>query len=462
MNASEIEGECLALSNSIEVIRENVSDCQVNGGELFGGPFVFNEIGDGTPDMIPAGSITVANQQGENTQWVVTDDAGYILGLPPMPGVVDFDGAGAGTCLIWYLTYEGDISDIEVGMNASEIEGECFALSNSIEVIRENASGCQVNGGELFGGPFVFNEIGDGTPDMIPAGSITVANQQGENTQWVVTDDAGYILGLPPMPGVVDFDGAGAGTCLIWYLTYEGDISDIEVGMNASEIEGECFALSNSIEVIRENASGCQVNGGSLFGGPFEFCVGDGVKDTIEMGAIVSANTQGSNMQWVVTDDQGMILGLPPMPSAVDFEGAEVGICLIWNISYEEGIEGLEVGANANDLVGCYSLSNAIEVNRVDSGSNCIVSTEDQFLPELKIFPNPASGIVNIDLGDEELEKGILEILDNQGRVVVQRELEFERNRLSLDVSDLKGGMYIISLRNEGGAVKRKLFISGL
>ncbi|MEL7427954.1 MAG: hypothetical protein AAFN81_33515, partial [Bacteroidota bacterium] len=75
-----------------------------------------------------------------------------------------------------------------------------------------NSGGCEVSGGTLTGGPFEFT-VGDGEADMIPAGSITVANSQGENFQWIVTDDEGNILGLPPMPSVVNFDGAGAGTC---------------------------------------------------------------------------------------------------------------------------------------------------------------------------------------------------------------------------------------------------------
>ena len=40
------------------------------------------------------------------------------------------------------------------------------------------------------------------------------------------------------------------------------------------------------------------------------------------------------------------------------------GTCLIWHLRYEDGLEGLEMGMNANDLSGCYDLSNYIEVVR--------------------------------------------------------------------------------------------------
>jgi len=238
--------------------------CDAAGGTLTGGPFTFTEVGDGTPDMIQAGSITVDGQAGENFQWVVTDDEGYILGLPPMPSAVDFDTPGAGTCLIWHLAYTGEITGLGMGLNASNIEG-CFSLSNSVSVIRSNAT---------------FDAVGDGTPDHIPAGSITSANTNGENLAWVVTDSEGYILGLPPMPSAVNFDNPGAGTCLIWRLASIGELTGVGMGLNASDIQG-CFSLSNPITVVRNNASGCDANGGELFGGPFTFdAVGDGTPES--------------------------------------------------------------------------------------------------------------------------------------------------------------------------------------
>ena len=174
LNTSDIQG-CFSLSNPVTVIRNNASGCDANGGELFGGPFTFDAVGDGTPDNIPAGAITSANTNGDNIAWVVTDDQGYILGLPPTPEAVNFDNPGAGTCLIWRLASTGDITGVGMGLNTSDIQG-CFSLSNPVTVIRNNASGCDANGGELFGGPFTFDAVGDGTPDNIPAGSITSAN----------------------------------------------------------------------------------------------------------------------------------------------------------------------------------------------------------------------------------------------------------------------------------------------
>ena len=43
-------------------------------------------------------------------------------------------------------------------------------------------------------------------------------------------------------------------------------------------------------------------------------------------------------------DLQGTILGLPPSPEVVNFDGAGEGICLVWHLTYQEGFSGAEVG----------------------------------------------------------------------------------------------------------------------
>ena len=130
----------------------------------------------------------------------------------------------------------------------------------------------------------------------------------------------------------IDFSGLGDGL-RVYTFSLIGSIT-AEVGdiLSQTELASGCYSLSaNFIEI---NSNGGQ-EGGMLAGGPFNFCVGDGVADMLEPGSITLTGNSGTNSAWVVTDDQGNILGLPPMPSAVDFDGAGVGTCLIWHLSFE-------------------------------------------------------------------------------------------------------------------------------
>lgn len=355
-NLDDLTG-VFALSNFIVVVRDGL-----NAGSLAGGPFQF--LVDGNPDMVTGITLDSAALNGETQSFVITDDANNILGLPPTLEAVegvDFDGAGVGSCYIYHLTYSGGLNGLEAGGNLDNLMGS-FSLSNFIEVQRNG-----LNGGVLTGGPYEFTV--DGNPDMATDLALDDSMVNGSTTGFVITDADLNILGLPPTLTAaqgVDFDGAGVGVCLIWHITYEEGIVGLEAGGNAGNLDG-FFALSNSITVTRNG-----LNAGVLSGGPYEFTV-DGTPDMASGLDLDDSMVTGSNRGFVITDADLNILGLPPTLEAargVDFDGAGVGVCLIWHITYEEGIVGLEAGSNAGDLDGFFALSNSITVTRngLDAG----------------------------------------------------------------------------------------------
>lgn len=339
------------LSNFIEVERNGL-----NAGVLSGGPYEFTV--DGTPDMATGLGLDDSEVTGSNQGFVITDADLNILGLPPTLEAaqgVDFDGAGVGVCLIWHISYEDGLVGLEAGMNAGNLDG-FFALSNSITVTRNG-----INAGVISGGPYEFTV--DGMPDMVSGLSIDNSMATGTNSSWVITDDQNNILGLPPSLAAVegvDFDGAGAGVCLIWYLRYEDGLTGLMMGNNVSELDG-FYGLSNSITVTRN-----PLDAGTLSGGPYTFMV-DGTPDMVSGVMLDTTNLNGTNQTYVITDAAGNILGMPPTLEAVegvDFDGAGVGVCYIWHLTYEDGLMGLAMGQNANDLDGFFDLSNFIMVTR--------------------------------------------------------------------------------------------------
>ncbi len=342
-NVSDITG-CYAISNSIQVSRINP-----NGGTLEGGPFEFCV--DGTPDVVSG--ITLTDADGEINQWIVTDDQGTILGLPADIEIVDFDAAGVGVCYIWNISSMGELSNLEMNGDLEDIGG-CFGLSDSIPVVRS-----MLDGGTLEGGPFDF--CVDGIQDTVS--NITLTGNEGTNSSWIVTDEDGVILGLPGNIESVDFDAAGGGTCFIYNISFQDGLTGLEMGTNIDTLSG-CFGISNSIAVNRTNPLG-----GVVEGGPFEFCLDDNAD--LVTGVSVAGNS-GANSSWLVTDTSGVIIAVTNEIDTLDFNGAVEGVCLIWNISYASGIEGLEAGEAVDDLEGCFAISeNNVLVDRteVESGT---------------------------------------------------------------------------------------------
>ncbi|NEN25848.1 hypothetical protein G3O08_20365, partial [Cryomorpha ignava] len=93
-----------------------------------------------------------------------------LLGLPATMAdveAINFDNAGAGNCLIWFLSFDADNSNADEAaasflegndVNAGDLTG-CFELSNSIEVVRENC-------GSEFDCPDLEANFGDACDDQ--------------------------------------------------------------------------------------------------------------------------------------------------------------------------------------------------------------------------------------------------------------------------------------------------------
>ncbi|MEO0789582.1 MAG: hypothetical protein AAFY36_13005, partial [Bacteroidota bacterium] len=320
---------------------------------------------DGESDVF---TPVLTNSSGQNMVWLVTNSVGEILAVPPGPSF-DFEGAGDGACFLYNLSFQdGFTGDIGVGDNICNLNGDdgCFDLSNYILVVRRIGEDCnipcEVEGGDLViaGTDETVIEIcaGDGVSDAF---DVDLSGESGPNSGWVITDLTGLILALPPSPPF-DLDGAGPGICLVYHISFEDGLTGLAEGENLMDLDG-CFNLSNFIQTNRN-----QPDGGLLEGGPFEFTSGDGNPDMIPEDGITVSGSEGENFQWIVTDANGIILGLPPTFSVVDFDGAGAGNCLVWYSRFDGEVTGLEPGLNANDIEGCFDLSNPIEVIRTNEG----------------------------------------------------------------------------------------------
>jgi hypothetical protein len=116
---------------------------------------------------------------------------------------------------------------------------------------------------------------------------------------------------------------------------------------------------------------GCNVVGGIIeTTDPTTICV-DGIGDPIN---VTLTGNVGGNSQFVITAPNGEILGLPGDAGPFDLDGAGPGVCTIWHLSYEDGLTGAVVGNNVSDLVGCFNLSNGIEVTRYEATTSTINS----------------------------------------------------------------------------------------
>ena len=75
------------------------------------------------------------------------------------------------------------------------------------------------------------------------------------------------------------------------------------------------------------------------------------------------------------------------------------------------------------------------------------VNSENQ----LTIYPNPVQNVLNIDL---HVKMGTLEVFDITGKSVQYKLIN--GNNMSIDVSGLRAGIYLLQINSNDGIVNRK------
>jgi len=352
-NLANVTADCIDFSNEITVNKYNPAGGTISSPQ--GG--TINVCNDGVADMIEA---TVTGNTSGFSRWVVTDTNGNIVGLPNNPPF-SFEQYPDGTCLLWHLSYENGIGGLTLGGNANSFTG-CFSLSNSITINKQSIGAGTL---DINGQSSVAICLEDNLSDEV---TVNHTGQDTPNGTFVITDEQGNILEVAAGP-TFDFGNAPAGVCRVYFVGYD-NITGLSAGGSISGLGG-CYAVSNFVTVYRSVSSGGQIttdNGTT----EVSVCVGDGFADLVNVNLFGS--TAGATDQWVITDAAGNIVALPGAPP-FDFDGAGTGVCYIWNINYGGNITGLDVGANVSGLVGCYSLSNSIVVNRYDFDSSASSST---------------------------------------------------------------------------------------
>ena len=79
----------------------------------------------------------------------------------------------------------------------------------------------------------------------------------------------------------------------------------------------------------------------------------------------------------------------------------------------------------------------------------------------IDVFPSPASEMVNVDINLEEVSPTVsVELMDMAGnRAGMHYFKNVKKDRLTIDVSEIPGGMYLMNIRTEEGMISKKISV---
>jgi len=78
---------------------------------------------------------------------------------------------------------------------------------------------------------------------------------------------------------------------------------------------------------------------------------------------------------------------------------------------------------------------------------------------KFEIYPNPAQNKIQIQCSEFKTEKGIIEILSIDGKVMLKKELKKGIQNLEINVSNLEAGMYFCKITIDKKSSTKKLKI---
>ncbi len=139
------------------------------------------------------------------------------------------------------------------------------------------------------------------------------------------------------------------------------------------------------------------------------------------------------------------------------FDEDYVDLCNVNNPDCVSGVTCNDCtdGFNPHLIVASYLISLGDEP--LEDGT--IVGTEQANLTDFSIYPNPSSGLFNIEF-DESIKTSEVRVLNNMGQVLRSYNDEARTNVRVLNLQDLPNGIYFVELITEQGRGLKKITIS--
>ena len=116
------------------------------------------------------------------------------------------------------------------------------------------------------------------------------------------------------------------------------------------------------------------------------------------------------------------------------------------------GLTAGQYSYSVSDANNCLSQIIRIRIRRIcqNNGINVLSGLKENYIG---LSPNPASTVVKISFSTSSLEPVSISIIDNNGKVVLDKYIEQGEGEFDLDISNWAASTYIVMLRNQKGEI---------
>ncbi|MEM9888496.1 MAG: T9SS type A sorting domain-containing protein [Bacteroidota bacterium] len=366
--------------------------------------------GDGASDYI--GFYTL-EETTNNYSYIITDANNTVLRVL-RGNIQNFEGAGPSVSRIWGVNYKGNLR-VRPGQNINDVDlsDDCYALSeNFVEITRARLDAGVIS---------IVNNEEDDLKLCTAFGASQLYELENSSTgnskyTYVITDANGIVLKTSANSDI-DFGAFAQDELKIYGISHVGELS-LQIGddINASEISSSCYDMAaNQLTVLRD-----VVDAGEISTPTGETAVYLCPNNSeAAMVVFTSNSTSRQDYQFVITDEDNVILALPNS-NLYDFSRLGAGEFRVWGVSYTGAIRFDLGGVITNEAAlstECYSLSK----------DYMIVGLTNPFAGQLTTIDGKTSQVTYVgngtpDLVEFELSEGsgnLLLVITNTTNTVV-------------------------------------------
>ena len=167
--------------------------------------------------------------------------------------------------------------------------------------------------------------------------------------------------------------------------------------------------------------------------------------DELEITVLMAPAPEISGPDSVYSDSTAVYMTIENPGNTYDWEvsgGTIVSGAGTYQLSVEWGDPGSGYVMVTEDNGTCSTSTEQFEVV-IEEGTGI----GDHELHKLKVYPNPAKNVLNIDLGSiRELKDGLISLINIQGHVINSLKVTEVLRNIRIDISDVAPGLYYVQI----------------
>jgi len=286
----------------------------------------------------------------------------------------------------------------------------------------------------------------------------------GDNYAYLITDNS-EILQEVVFANSYDFEGSSTDIQRVYGIHYDGDLN-IQIGMNRMETTASACHVHSDSDYLTVTKNGCNqgfecednLTATTDWATEAGICATDGEDDWVELRNSLFIDP-GEHYAFLITDANEIVQEVV-FEGIYNFEGTGIEEQRVYGVHFDgDLIPQLGESRFETTATGCFMHSGGNLFLTIQKTATCLVATvEASVAAQVKTFPNPTTGVLNIET-PESFQPTKIIISNILGQEVINN-IVTPADNIQVDLNNLPVGGYLVRMENEEEFLTRRISVN--